>query len=146
MLQTLGVRAQQRATVIAGSLYALDQFHFVAFGGVDERDLAAAAGRGAIAQREAFSLQLGGEGGKIVDLECEVHQIGLYLHARAAGQLADFDLLVAVGRAEKHELRSARRGVAARDLQAQRTFVKLDGALEVVDAHPGMEEFFDGHG
>jgi hypothetical protein len=60
--------------------------------------------------------------------------------------VANLNLFVAVGRAEKSELRSARRSVAARDLQAQRVLVELDGALEVVDAHPGMEEFLDGHG
>src|SRR5690606_5745554 len=76
------------------------------------------------------------------DFEGEVNKVRLHLHRRCAGHLAEFDFMVAVRRGQEDQLRTARRRVTAADLKAKRIRVELDGALEVVDAHPRVEEFF----
>ena len=122
----------------------MDQLHLVALGRVEEGDDGSAAGPGRpVAQRVAFFRQLRRECRQIVDREGQVHQVGLHLHRGAVRQLAQLDFLVAVGRLQKRELRAARRGVAADDLQTQGLLVKLHGALEIVHPHAGVQEFFD---
>jgi hypothetical protein len=53
------------------------------------------------------------ESAHVLDLECEVHEVGLHLDGRAVGELADFNFLVAVRRAQEGDLRAARRDAAA---------------------------------
>ena len=127
------------------SLRALDQFHLIALGRVDEADHRPAPGqRRPVAQLITLRLRRRRERDEILHLEREMHQIRLHRHARRARRhLADFDFLVAVRRRNESELRAARRSVAACDLEPERVFVKRHRACQIVDPHPGVQKFFD---
>src|SRR5690606_28917806 len=129
------------------SLLPLDQLHLVPFGCIDEGDNRTAARfRGAIAQRVTLGRRLRSELLEIVHLEGQVHQVRLHLDGGRTGHLAQFDFLVAIRRGQESQLRTARGGVTAAHLESQRFGVGRDGALEVVDAHPRVEEFLhNGH-
>ena len=88
----------------------LDQLDLVALGRVDERDHRATPGLGwTIAELKALRLDLARKLREILHLKGEVHQIRLHHHRRSTGRhLANLNLLFAVRRRKKHDLRPAR--------------------------------------
>ena len=128
-------------------LRALDEFDLVAFGGVDEREAAAAIGlhRRAVGVFEAVLDEVLAESFEAVHLEGEVGEVGLDLHGAAGGEAANLDGLLALRGFEEGEFGAARGFVAADFGEAEDVFVELDGAFQIVHAVAGVEEFVDLH-
>jgi len=71
-----------------------------------------------------------------LDFKRQMRQVGLHLHRAAAGEIGDFNLLLALWRFQKNQFRSARRFVPAQLFQAKHVFVKPDRSFQIVDPIP----------
>ena len=122
----------------------LDQLDFVAFGRVNEgKGRAARTGRRAVGIFQAVFGQVLRKSVEAVHLERQMREIGLDRHGSAAGEMADFNFLVAFGRLEKDEFRAARRSVPLDFLEAEDFAVESHRAFQIIHAVARMQEFCD---
>jgi hypothetical protein len=126
----------------------LDEFDFVAFGGVNEGEVGAGgfADGGAVGVGYAFGGEVFAEFFEVVHLEGEVGEVGLDFDGAGAGVAGDFEEVVGVGGAEEGDFGAAGGFVAVEELEAEDVGVEVEGAVEVVNAVAGVEEFGDFHG
>jgi hypothetical protein len=92
--------------------WALDEFDFVTLRCVNECDSAARAGKGgAVRKRKAEFLGMGCKCSEVIDLKCEVCQIGADDDRARSVVLADFDKFIALRCFKEYQLGPARRPV-----------------------------------
>src|SRR5437868_13899011 len=80
---------------------------------------------------------------QVVHFKSEVRQIGANLYRAALIEFTNFYLLVAAGRLEKNELRTAPRCVATDFFQPEHVFIKGDSFLQVMHAIAGVQQSLD---
>ena len=133
---------------LGGWIGALDEFDFVAFGGVNKGEEGAGglALGGAVGEGDAFGGEVFAEFGEVFDFEGEVGEVGLDVDGAGAGEVGDFEEFFGAGGAEEGELGAAGGGVAFDEFEAEDVGVEVEGAFEVVNAVAGVEEFGDFHG
>ena len=122
----------------------LDQLNLIPLRGVNKGNAAAVrAEMRAVGILQAKPGEMPAEFLQAVHLEGEVRQIRLHVHRAARRITAQLDQLLAAGRLEEHQLRTARRFVPADFLQAQHLPVELHRPFQIVDAIPRVQEFLD---
>ena len=93
--------------------WALDEFNFVTLRCVDECDGTARGCQcGAVRKRKAEFLGMGCKCSEVIDLKCEVCQIGADDDRARSVVLADFDKFIAMRCFKEYQLGAARRPVA----------------------------------
>lgn len=98
---------------------------------------------GAIAERVSQRGGMFGEGLNVIDLECQVGQVGADLDRAARVKFTDLDEFLAPGRFEEDELGASPARAAADLLQAEDIAVEGNGLFQVGNAVPRVEELLD---
>ena len=98
-----------------------------------------------IRERITFGCRFTRERFKVVHLESEMGQVRPHHYGAALVELADLDFLIAAGRLQENQLRSAPGSVPARFLEPEDVPIKRDRFFQIGYAIPGVEELLD-HG
>lgn len=120
----------------------MDEFDFVALGGVDEgHAVAVGLHVGAVGEGDAVRGEVAPEGLETVDLKGEVGEVGLDLDWAAVGEIAELDGFLAFGGFEEDQFGAAGRFVATDFLEPENIAIEPDGSFQIVHSVAGVEQF-----